>query len=349
MRVGPYHIVGPHEDEREPDILVLDTNVAIDIERFYFGRSGVDCEALLMLLERFPNTGRSAVNFQHGWAVAEATYRRGKGTDDIRYRSMEYACSTVLSWSPDRVKKAFESRRPPADGDRRWRRGVPFPDDTGDPRAFLVGPYGAILKLMDIESKRSQWRSKGPRFALEEYVGWMTEVLGVRQVYPLTLAAAVLVGTGVSNESARRVMKLGAGSGPDDMAARAWNAAWDVFITSLSEGLTYGLAPVPAGKLHKVLTRNIDPVNLRRDVETRVIIDTGSHRIPISEGNFDGSKKVDQGDVKRIMSLDPSQMISRESRDPDKMIAQMVAAVDDLERDMGVSNRIAFDGWPSRD
>jgi hypothetical protein len=348
VEIGPYHIVGPHDDEQEPDVLVLDTNVAIDIERFYFGRGGVDPIALRALLERFPHRGTRPVQFSYGWAVAEASYVRGRGVDEVKYRSIDYACDVIANWSPEDVQRAFDDRRPPVARDKRWPRRVPLPDNPADPRVALVAPYGALLMLAHLDARRSTGHRQDGEVALREYVRWLTDELGVRQAYPMTLASGIFVGTGLSNESARRVLKISGAADPDRLASTAWNAAWDVLLTSLGEGLTYGLAPVAGGRLHKVVTRNVDPINLRRDIEARVIVDTGTSKLPFVSSRVDVSKRANERAVTEILEMDPLEAFSRHQRSPEAMLTQAATAVAQLEERMGVSQRLSFDGWNLR-
>jgi hypothetical protein len=345
VKIGPYHVVGPHDDDHEPDVLVLDTNVAIDIERFYFGRGGVDSAALRALLARFPFEGRRPVKMSYGWAVAEASYVRGRGVDPVTYRSLDYACETVTSWTPDEVQRAFADRRAPVTRDSRWPRKVALPREPVDPRVLLVAPYGALLMLAHLDAHRSTGPHRDGEALLREYVRWLTDELGVRQAYPMTLASGIFVGTGQSNESARRVLKISGAPDPDRLASTAWNAAWDVLLTSLGEGLTYGLAPVAAGRLHKIVTRNVDPINLRRDVEARVIVDTGRSRIPFVSSRVDVSKRANQWAVSEILEMDPIEAYRRHQRSPEAMLRQAASAVAQLEERVGVTQRLSFDGW----
>ncbi len=83
--VGPYRIIQSIAGA-EPQCLVLDTNVAIDVERFCFGSGRVDRLALKGLLDRYPAAPNyrglgvtrwdlhAEVEINYGWAVGEATF-----------------------------------------------------------------------------------------------------------------------------------------------------------------------------------------------------------------------------------------------------------------------------------
>ena len=63
--IGEYQLIGPHvKQATTPDILILDTNVLIDIEDYYF--KGIKPARIGALLREFPNVGLLSIwSFEH--------------------------------------------------------------------------------------------------------------------------------------------------------------------------------------------------------------------------------------------------------------------------------------------
>lgn len=191
-----------------PKRLVLDTNVAIDIERFYFGSGHVDRSALRALLDKFPaaptHMGRvrsawdlaAEVDITYGWAISEATFARTGQHDAARARRMRHALKTVLGWDPHRIDREFANRHPPVNRDSEWPRvGLPIEDDVHHPGILVAPAYGALLYLCRLDSTRSRWRSRPTEDVFAEFYAWLSDELGIRGAYEIAAGIDFLVGS----------------------------------------------------------------------------------------------------------------------------------------------------------
>ncbi|MGN8048408.1 hypothetical protein ACTJKO_01870 [Curtobacterium sp. 22159] len=321
-------------------MLILDTNVAIDIERFYFGevRPSADLRELLLA---FPNRGRfeHTVDINYGWAVAEATWSRPKRTVDVlRYRRMTHALGTVLDWSPDEVRRAFEARVPPADRDRAWPRKVPLPRiaDIPSPEAAISVNYGVLLKTLHVASSYKGLRGKAAERALGEVVDWTRDTLGVFDTYGVQVAVDLLCGDAQRKGAAQRLLKHSGPATAARLRERASNAAWDLLFTRLCDGYTFGLLPMERSATANVVTRNVDLPYLRSIVETLAVFDLGrrSEKAPMSKMTASLASHVDPAAVRGIIEggLDSVASLARFRRDPEEIARQADAAIADLER-----------------
>ncbi|WP_104092084.1 hypothetical protein [Arthrobacter sp. GMC3] len=335
--IGKYTLVGPSaDDDWTPEQIILDTNVLIDIRNFYFGEGRVPAELKDLLLE-FPYTARRRfVEINYGWATIEASWVRGTGVDLVQRRRLVYAAEQVLWWDRKQIIKQFEEyRRPPVARDRKWGR-VPLENeaDQPDPRIMLISHYGSLLYLLSLEKQRARRKSKGPLWAIQQYITWVTDVFGVRDSYTLNLATMLLAGDGESQNAVRRILKFKDTATPEEMSRIAWNVAWDIAMTSLGEGITYGLLSGARKKKTVLVTYDADPTLLRLGTELKAVIDTGNGVMPFSR--MRSSLKVSHTDLQKIIDLDPLDAWRRLSRDPATLMKQAARAVQDLESELGV-------------
>ncbi|MCL2422664.1 MAG: hypothetical protein FWD11_02030 [Micrococcales bacterium] len=343
--IGKYKLVGPvAETDFTPDQIVLDTNVLIDMRDFYFGEGRTPPELKDLLLE-FPwRASRNVTDIRYGWAVAEASWVRGSGIDPVMRRRLVYAADQVLSWDTDRIIKEFSERRPPVARDKVWPR-VPFEDagDGADPRLFLLTYYGSLLYLLSLEKELRANKPKDRLGAIGQYVDWTTNQLGVRSSYPLNLACMLLAGDGASQDIVRKIFKFKDSASPEEWSEKAWNVAWDILMVSLAEGLSYGLLTPDMSRKTVLVTRDADPALLRLGAEVRLLIDTGEEIIPFT--HIHSTVKVDHGEVRALVDLDPMEELRRQRRNPDDMVNQAATAVYDLETRLGVPALLSYDGW----
>lgn len=349
-QIGPYRIIGPHAAaSADLNMLVIDSNVLIDIRDLYFkGPARVPAE-LQDLLLTFPNSGRNAVDINFGWASSELTWKRGRGTDLSARREFIHAARHVVDWNAEQVRRAFMNRHPPVNRDNRWPRvALDDPHEIGDPRIMIVPHYGCLLFLMQLYRDRHRWKARPPLAALQEYVRWTDDVLGIRDSYTRGLAISLLVGDSEAKKEVLRVFKLSGTEDNDTLAQKSWNVAWDIAMVSLAEGISYGLLPVRRPESAALVTRDLDPLLLRIGAEMRALIDMGHTKVPMTMVSMRPHARIDERELLGILEQDPLDSIARFGRDPSAMIRQAADAVRSLESDMGLAQRTA-DNWPVED
>jgi hypothetical protein len=349
QRIGRYTIVGPHARGQDPDykVLVLDANVLIDIRNFYFGVGPSEKDSLQQLLLRYPKSRRDFIDINFGWATSELSWTRGTGHDPVRHRRLVHAGSQVLSWDAERIEKEFARNRPPVDRDRYWPRRVAIraDQDAVDPRVLVLAPYGALLYLLALEKRREERKSRGRAWALMNFASWMRDTLGVIASYPMSLAIGLLAGNAQSQQQARAVLKLSGSETVDKLAAQAWNVAWDITMTSLGEGISYGLLPGVVPAASALVTRDSDPWILRSASELRLLIDVGREKFPMTAFGMDLHPSVPSSVLEDLFRFDPISSLGRFERDPEAVVRQAAAAVDGLERELKLTRRTMHDSW----
>ena len=344
--IGEYQLIGPHvKQATTPDILILDTNVLIDIEDYYF--KGIKPARIGALLREFPNVGLQATDINYGWAVAEITQRRGEPVDFHARRRLTHAAKSVIEWNLDQVEHNLSNRHAPVNRDKRWpKKAIDKTDAVGDPRVAVLPHYGALLFLMKLNSERRSWRGRDPLWPLEQYVAWVDDTFGIRSSYCLHLAVSLLVGSAEAKSDATRIFKLSGSEGPEELAQKSWNVAWDITMLASVEGMTYGLFPDRKIKSANLVTRDADPVLLRIASEVRVMIESDQSRVPMSLIGYESNRKVSRERLDALLQFDPVESMRRLSRNPDEVVSQAATAVSSLEQELGLERHFSFDGWP---
>lgn len=343
-----YQLIKPQEGiEGVPRRLVLDTNVAIDIEDYYYGRARV--ERLLPALQSFliehageDPTHSSAPDINYALAILESCSTRTSGIDLLRERRLRRALQVVLAWTRAEVTKNFSNRHAPANRDKLLRKGLPMPEVDGAtdrPGAMLVARYGALLFLCHLERSRKSGDDSLAR--LKKFVDWMSFELGVRGVYETQLALDLFLGDKVRMNGARRLLKLGGREEPNTLADRAWNAAWDLEFLSMTERWSFGLTGsiVRDQRLTFLVTRNLDPGFIRMRSEITGVSQSTAGRFPLVSLGINERLVGSQSEVRTILEagLSPTDSAERLAVDPRDVAARALEAIADVERLMGAS------------
>lgn len=134
------------------------------------------------------------------------------------------------------------------------------------------------------------------------------------------------------------MLKLGGAETGDGLAARAWNAAWDLQFLRLTDSSTLGFLPADDATVNTALvTRNIDPWLVRTQSRVRMTVDGK----PYLHTTWD-----DETDLKPTIKklVEPDFLIDhwRAQRDPVATARRLYAAVHYLEADLGVSEVTRF-------
>lgn len=331
-KLGCYYISHPGDDVSEiPDQILLDQNVCTDIYGFYYGISNKHREDLRNLLLSFPfSPYKSRTHINSGWAIEEYSWERTGEYHDLNRRSYEWAVQQVLNWEPARVELEFSQRRPPCERDKIWKKCLlPIPEKTSHPLFYLILHYGLVLKLCSLlkEAKR-RGGQQGREWAFNQFLSWMIDCHGYLLAYEAALAKFVLLPSDNKTRlEARNILHLGGSETPDEMADRAWAAAWDMFYVRYAD--PSGLSPARYKNI-AIVSEDDDPseVNSR----ARLVEQISDLSVFISESEFDLPRSEYATDLGYGIKI-----LSR-SR-PRDAEANPYRALDDLERALGVKRR----------
>jgi hypothetical protein len=346
MAIGRYTLVGPQATTGfAGGRLLLDTNVVIDVEHFYFrpnrDRAVVDdVAALLSEYQRLARQRPYGVEAVYGFGLAESAWKRGQVLDRVLFRRMKHAADTAFGWSADELADHLANPRPPVTRDKAWRSSaVPLParPDTDGPATQLMPTYAALLHLRWLDSRRSSWKQKGGLHALDLYADWVCNTLGLFAAYEIQLGIDLLLGRDNRRNKARAFLKIGGGEPADTIADRCWNAAWDLFFLRSTESATFGLGDFRSmeRKPTVLVTRDPDPGFVRELAQMQI-----ADMWPSEPGSFIGFTWTEHtaahADIDAVLRRHQADR-GRESRPPAERAAMVLAATREAEAALGVN------------
>lgn len=344
-RIGRYRYFGSNDDQGwEPDLLVLDQNICLHIAMFYFGQDCRHRPDLQKLLTRFPYSKHfSRTHISSGWGIEELSWKRTGEFDAKNTRYVRWATERVLSWDPDRVAFEFGHRHPPVDRDKKWRQGVPLPSKDRHPLYAILASYAPMLRLCSLFNEKKRRGKDGGEWAFNKYTDWMMNEFGYQLAYESALAAYTLLDKN-KQAQARGIFHIGGNETPDELADKAWAAAWDMQYARLVDMGPMGLMGFMDRKFKNiaVATEDSDPHDSKMRaqlIETirncAVYLMPSGVKIPESEFSCDLGYGVS--------------FLRRTT--PRKAGCDPLAALDSLERSMGVQRRTlsAFREYPGED
>ncbi|MGH3724197.1 MAG: hypothetical protein ACRDUS_08710 [Mycobacterium sp.] len=332
-RIGCYYISGTGDDrESVPDQICLDQNVCIHIDGFYFGKSNARNEDLKKLLLTFPfSPYKSRTHINSGWAIEEYSWERTGEYHDVKKRSFQWAIQQMLNWDPERIHFEFAQRRPPCERDKIWKKNLlPIPAKTIHPLYYLILHYGPMLKLCSLFKEASRRGGKQGRvWAFNNFVAWMMDDFGYCIAYETALAKhALLEGDGNSRQEAQGIFHLGGKEAPEEMANKAWAAAWDMFYVRYADPSGLGKST----KYSKIAIASEDEDTPKAQSRARLVETIADTSLYISESEIE----LPPSEYSTDLGYGINFLSRSRPRDPK---CDPYRALDDLERSLGVQHR----------
>ncbi|WP_129903179.1 hypothetical protein [Bifidobacterium pseudolongum] len=339
-RIGKYSIITTGEFEIEKaDILMLDSNVLIDIDKFYYmGVSEPTRESLRKLLYRARNVRE--VDF---FVALRETCIKREEHDLLHAKRMIHAVKMVWDKSDDARERMFSNRHSPVKRDKRWQKGKVSVEEermvpAGLPDEFWVF-YGSFLHLIML------YESIGVRQREELFIKhcqWTRDELSCVSAYPRMVARSLLLGKAQESNRARALLKVDKKNLP--IENKAWNAAWDCYFMFTLDGYRMGSRDV-VGEARKgnpmkvALVTAKDQVWIDSIASYRGALWLGDMCIPFVEntsGIREGAKAVAEEEAQ-----EDSITIARRLGD-EHNIKTAYKAISDLESDLDITYRTIF-------
>lgn len=310
MRIGAYSLISAEADDGTmPKCAVLDTNVVIDMEHFYFNQTSEEERQSLKDLLLYLDKNR--IDPCIGFALLESCHQWRSGFDENNFQRKRYVAETMLQWDKVMIEKQFSNHHPLANRDKKCRDrpyqtridplAYGFNGIISDFTQFAIH-YASLLKIMLLAQKMN---TDNRLMMLAEYVSWVNDQLGATSAYELQVAIDILTGNGNRAEQARRLIKYSGNESIDDLSHKAWNAAWDCYFMSVTDAhearLEYETGMSSRDTVQ--ITRNIDPLWLR---EKAILhdVETESYSIPVPkiECTLDLRRGIADADVLSILN-----------------------------------------------
>jgi hypothetical protein len=213
--------------------VLLDTNVLVDIERFFYSRIPTELRRdlqmlLLAILEK---------DVLPGPALLESCRSRpGASVDYAKLGRSEYAFQIVSHWSHEELAAMFARDRPPAE----LYPSPPLEVDefeAGGGLLFHLMQTGGLATLLKVQTLTPHGRGfAGPEeriAALRSFVGWTIDSLKFAMPHEFQIAHDWFVGPPDRRTYVQRLLKFG----HKDALRATWGAVWDLsFLRFVDSG-----------------------------------------------------------------------------------------------------------------
>ncbi|PLS24537.1 hypothetical protein BLI708_10275 [Bifidobacterium imperatoris] len=353
MQIGEYSLLsaGANTSDRV-ECAVLDTNVVIDMELFYFNQTSEKNRQSLKDLLLYLVKDR--VELSIGFALLESCHQWRSGFDENNFQRKRYVAEVLFQWDENVIERQFANRHPPVSRDKKWRDrpyqtridplAYGFDGTISDCAQFAIH-YASLLKIMLLAQKM---KADNRLNLLAEYVSWVNTRLGTLSAYELQVAVDMLVGSTSRSEQARKLIKYSSNESIDDLSRKAWNAAWDCYFISVTDAYEAGLEYETGMPKRKtvLVTRNIDPVWLREKA-TLSDVENEEYSLPVPkiECTLDLRKGITESKVLSILNTVHERQKARQLMAPSNQ--QIMKYIQMFEGEAGL-NQSAFVDTPLR-
>jgi hypothetical protein len=229
QRIGQYYFLAswPEGGLGSSGSVLLDTNVLIDMERFFYSSIPTelrrDLHMLLLAL--------SDKEVLPGLALLESS--RGRLTAPVDYTKIarsQYAFRIMSRWSPEELVKMFARDRPPADLYPSPPALKPSELHTGGGLMFDLMQIGGLVALLKVQTLTPHNRSfAGPDerlAALRKFANWATNFLKFVMPHEFQIAHDWFVGPPDRRTYVQRLLRFG----HKDAIRATWAAVWDLLF-----------------------------------------------------------------------------------------------------------------------
>jgi hypothetical protein len=230
-RIGPYHFLAswPEGGLGSSGSVLLDTNVLIDMERFFYSSIPTDLRRDLHMLL----LALSDKEVLPGLALQESS--RSRLTASVDYTKVarsQYAFRIMSRWSPEELVRMFARDRPPAELYPSPPALKPSEFHTEGGLLFDLMQIGGLVALLKVQTLTPHSRSfAGPDeriAALRKFANWTTDFLKFVMPHEFQIAHDWFVGPPDRRAYVQRLLRFGR----KDAIKATWTAVWDLLFLS---------------------------------------------------------------------------------------------------------------------
>lgn len=209
--------------------LIIDSNTAINLEKYYYNPSKLG-EKKLMATRDFliSNIHTDPV---YGFALQETCWDYQRFSLNMeQYRKMESALVQQYSWSEKKIISHARSKGIQYDGTPPQREKVSEIHtliNQLECNPFLTASYASVMKIMILQKKSN----KNKMDLIEEYVDFVNNQLIGELALETQIAFLYFLGEPKMQEIGDKIFKFDSKKMP--VLLNAWNTAWDLFYLRL--------------------------------------------------------------------------------------------------------------------
>lgn len=219
-----YKYVRLSEQEYDHYSLFLDTNVVINMEKFYYQPHKLSKKLRYEIVDiLYENRNKEWIP---GFGIYEACFDiNTKRINNEMLKKMEYAITSLQNMTPLEISMLANSHGIISNISTQ-RNKTNEPDtliELWDANPFLFSTYASLLKLFQLKKKKSKGRELEN---FKSYVKFMTDDIGTINALELIIGAYYFLSTGKKHDCIQSLIKIN----NSNILQSVWNASWDIFF-----------------------------------------------------------------------------------------------------------------------
>lgn len=243
--IGRYYFITRHPEAGPGSAksVLLDTNVLVDIERFFY--SGIPADLRRDLHNLLLALSASNKLLMPGPALYESYRGRLSGpVDQTKLARSQYALHIVTNWNYEEFVTMFSRVGPPAELYPPAPSGPPaewaseWSEFEGEGVLFDLMQIGGLAALLKVQTLTPFGRGfAGPEerlAAFRSFVEWATSSLQFMPPHEFQIAHDWFVGLPSRRTYVQRLLKFG----HKDALRATWGAVWDLFLLKLIDSVS---------------------------------------------------------------------------------------------------------------
>ncbi|MEK8130886.1 hypothetical protein WMW72_23550 [Paenibacillus filicis] len=208
--------------------LIMDTNTAINLEKYYYKPKSLNNNSLEATRDFLLTNFTSDTIF--GFALQEACWDYNLASiNDVQFQKMSLALENQYSWNKEKIISHAQSPGIAFNGSPYREKVTTFTSilDHLHSNPLLAGSYASVLKIMLLQKRAKSNKLK----LIDEYVHFVNYELMADLALETQVAFYYLLGNPNMQEIGDRIFKFDSKKVP--VLLNAWNTAWDFFYLRL--------------------------------------------------------------------------------------------------------------------
>ncbi|WP_036698287.1 hypothetical protein [Paenibacillus taiwanensis] len=227
-RYNRYFYLAPADDTYEFQSLLMDTNTAINLEKFYYNPQKMNDIDIKATTEFLLNNIKS--DPVYGFAVQEACWDYTLGRlNEGQYQKMTSALENQYNWDISKIQQHALSQGQLFKNDvfrSKVKELETLTDQIEECNPFLVGSYACILKILIVQMKH-----KSPLKSIYEYLDYVNNEIMTNYALETQLAINYFLGNDKMYALGNSIFKFDRKK--ENVLLKACNASWDMFFLRL--------------------------------------------------------------------------------------------------------------------
>lgn len=223
-KYGIYHYIGVTDAQYQHNSLILDSNVAINTEKFFYNPNKLNHKLNAtrdFLIENIDS------DLLSGFAIQESCWDYMlEGINKGQFDKLECALNNVFNWDEKQIIKHTSSIGSIYEGKvsrEKVSNILSLVPQIKECNPLMLGSYACILKIMIIQKEKTSKIE-----SVKAFIDFLTHELNTLHALEMQLAINYFLGKDELYAISNGIFKFDKQNG--EILLKAWNATWDIFF-----------------------------------------------------------------------------------------------------------------------